>query len=61
MAEARYTAAAFDTRFAKRPRFRLPPMAPGENLRPAFFVEKPFALPDLAFLPDFAIFRGGGG
>ena len=33
-------------------------MAPGENLRPAFFVEKPFALPDLAFLPDFAIFEG---
>ena len=30
-------------------------------MRPAFFVEKPFALPDLAFLPDFAIFRGGGG
>ena len=26
-------------------------------MRPAFFVEKPFALPDLAFLPDFAIFE----
>ena len=58
IAAARYTAPAFDTRFANRPRFSRPPMAPAENFNPAFLVEVP--LPALAFLPDFAIFAVGG-